>query len=149
MDFRLERIAALKESFPDHDYVGFMGAELIRLEMLDTNLSLGIVRAVAKREFMVNSDLKQRKIAQGGASYSIADFAGVYAAMVHTEKHTPLCRSTASYPKPIKEGDIMIAEARASRDWTNPQEIYVQFSVYVMQEEKVSGIFYFHDYKKK
>ena len=150
MDRVLERIAALKNSFNTHDSVTLFDVRLESLELLNTSpplLSLAVVKAVAKPEFMVYSDLKCGKITQGGISFAIANFAGVYAAMVHTEKHTPLCRSRMEFLGPIKEGDEIVAKATAQR--MNNLIIKVDFEIFGDNERKLFGNAHYRDDKKK
>lgn len=150
MDLRVERIAALKKGFDNHPSAGFLGARLESLEVLSNfpSLSISVVTAVAKREFMVHSDMPFDLITQGGLSFAIANFAGVYAAMVHTKKHTPLFRvNRLEYSGPIKEGDEMVATACAWRQ--SDLIISTEFWISVDDNQKFSGSAYYFDLQKK
>jgi acyl-coenzyme A thioesterase PaaI-like protein len=149
MDARLERIDYLKKSFDAHPAVELLGAKLEILTMLYDNVSYALVKAVAKPEFLVHTDLKPGLIVQGGLSFSIANFAGVYAAMVHTEKHTPLVSvNQIMFHGKITEGEEMFAHATANRK--DDLYIFVTFSILDKDgSRKLSGNAYYRDDRKK
>lgn len=148
MDQRLERIAFLKNSFPTHESVPFLGAKLDDLWIEDDNLSMAEVSAISKPEFTVHSNLKKDRIVQGGIIFTFANFAGVYAAMVHTETHTPLSIVLEmKYKEPIYPGDEMIAVARAQRQ--DDLIIHAEYWVFVKSAIKMRDIAHYRDIRKK
>jgi acyl-coenzyme A thioesterase PaaI-like protein len=146
MTAKEQRIDSLKQSFNTHPAVNFLGVNLISLSLVNS-LGSAMVRTIAKGELMVHSDLKAGLIVQGGLSFAIANFAGVYAAMVLTEIHTPLVRvQEIEYLGPIKQNDVVTAVATAEK--IDEVMIRVTFDVVVDSESKLKGTLYYRDKKK-
>lgn len=149
MDSRSERIDYLTKSFETHPAAEFLGAKLVHLLGPRGGMAFATVSAVAKREFMVHSDLKSDFIVQGGISFAIANFAGVYAAMLHTKQHTPLSLiEEIRYVEPVCEGEEMIAYAMATRE----SDLNILVNVVVTNKELkpiLRGKLYYRDKGKK
>jgi len=98
-----ERLAELGERFTQEPYAKFLGAELSEL-----TINYAVVRAVAKDDVLIVGG-----IVQGGFTASIADFAGVYAAMAALPSgHTPLQSIDMHFLRPVKAGETIEARGQ-------------------------------------
>lgn len=114
-----ERLAELNERFKQEPYAKHLGAELTEL-----TINHAVVRATAKDDVLVVNG-----VAQGGFIVSIADFAGVYAAMAALPSgHTPLGSLHMHFLRPVKAGEEI--EARGQVINISKRSVLVWVNVY-------------------
>lgn len=98
----MDRIDELKERFALEPYVKLLGISLASL-----GDGTAVLELTAGKELMIVGD-----IAQGGAIASLADYAGVYAAMTRIPSgHTPAVNISIQLHRPVRLGEKVFAAA--------------------------------------
>lgn len=98
----MDRIDELKERFSREPYAKTIGASLVSL-----GDGTAVLEMTAGPGLMIVGD-----IAQGGAIASLADYAGVYAAMTLIPKeHTPAVTISTQLHRPVRLGEKVFATA--------------------------------------
>ncbi|MDO8558375.1 MAG: PaaI family thioesterase [bacterium] len=98
----MTRIEELEQGFGEHPFSRLLGAKLERLET-----GFAVVSAKVTHEMLITQGM-----VQGGVSFSIADFAGVYAAMSRISAgHTPLANVHGDYYGPFRIDEVILARA--------------------------------------
>lgn len=122
----MDRLEELKKDFESQPLVGFLGLVLEKLAE-----GFAVVRCSVRPEFLVTAGM-----VQGGITFTIADFAGVYAAMSRIPTgHTPLKRiEFGGYHRPITEDSVIRAIGRVIDDDERSLKILVK--VYGSDDEK-------------
>ncbi len=114
----MTRIEELKQGFGEHDFAKLLGVELEKLEV-----GIAEVSAIVTQEMLITQG-----IAQGGVAFSIADFAGVYAAMSRIPAgHTPLASiDGGKYYAPFRLGEKISAHAHVGAEDTRSLHVIVE-----------------------
>lgn len=99
----MDRLRELKDRFIKEPFVTTLRARLIRLEPGEADVVCTPESALTVAGGIV----------QGGATASLADFAGVYAAMSAIPSgHTPATSMTLSFLRPVMEGEEVLISAK-------------------------------------
>lgn len=98
----MDRLQELRQRFVVEPYVGALGAKLKEITHGRAVLSCRPHRLLTVAGGLV----------QGGATASLIDFAGVYAAMsVIPAGHTPASSMHVTFLRPVREGEELVIEA--------------------------------------
>ncbi len=101
----MDRIAELKERFTQEPLGRAMGAELLYLEP-----GRAMVKVPVRDDFLIVDGF-----VQGGVTTTVADFAGVYAAMADLPSgHTPAGQIVIDFFRPIRAGETIHAHAKVT-----------------------------------
>lgn len=99
----MERLEELRQRFGEEPLVRFLGAELRELSN-----GYAVVVVSVKSEFLIVGGM-----VQGGIIATVADYAGVYAAMTRIPSgHTPAMQMNVRWLRPVAAGDVIWASAR-------------------------------------